>query len=68
MQAVNKISGQSMQDEIVNSNAMDDVFVAFTLVQQIMTRLSSAASEEEKVTFITESVFSVLKRNGGYRS
>jgi hypothetical protein len=46
-QVTNKASGQSMQEEIVKSNAMDDMFVAFTMVQQIMTGLSSAASEEE---------------------
>jgi hypothetical protein len=34
---------------------MDDMFVAFTMVQQIMTGLSSAASEEEKVSIITKS-------------
>jgi hypothetical protein len=65
-QVTNKASGQSMQEQIVNSNAMDDMFVAFTIVQKIMTRFSSAASEEEKVSFITKSVFSLLKRNGGY--
>jgi hypothetical protein len=64
-QVTNKASDQSMQEEIVNSNAMDDMFVAFTMVQQIMTGLSSAASEEEKVSIITKSV---LKRNGGYSS
>jgi hypothetical protein len=53
-----------MQEEIVNNNAMDK-FVAFTMVQQIMTGLSSAASEEEKVSIITKCVFSLLKRNGG---
>jgi hypothetical protein len=47
-QVANKASGQSMQEEIVNSNAMDDMFVAFTMVQQIMTGLSSAASEKKK--------------------
>jgi hypothetical protein len=49
-QVANKASGQSMQEEIVNtrSNAMDDIFVAFTMVQQIMTGFSSAVSEEEK--------------------
>jgi hypothetical protein len=64
-QVANKVSGQSMQEEIVNSNVMDDKFVAFTMVQQIMIGLSSAASEEEKVSIITKSV---LKRNGGYSS
>jgi hypothetical protein len=64
-QVANKASGQSMQEETVNSNTMDDMFVAFTMVQQIMTGLSSAASEEEKVSIITKSVFSQLKRSGG---
>jgi uncharacterized protein (UPF0333 family) len=67
-QVANKTSGQSMQEEIVNSNAMDDMFVAFTMVQQILTVLSSGASEEEKVSIITNSVVSLLKRNGGYSS
>jgi hypothetical protein len=38
-----------MQEEIVYSNVMDDKFVAFTMVQQIMTGLSGAALEEEKI-------------------
>jgi hypothetical protein len=67
-QVENKTSSQSMQEEIVNSNAMEDMFVAFTMVQQIMTRPSSAASEEEKFSIITKSVFSLLKRTGGYSS
>jgi DNA uptake protein ComE-like DNA-binding protein len=64
-QVANKASGQSLQEEIVNSNSMDDMFVTFTMVQQIMTGLSSAASEKEKVSINTKSVFSLLKRNGG---
>jgi hypothetical protein len=43
---------------------MDDMYVAFTMVQQIMTGLSGAASEEEKVSVITKAVFSLLKHNG----
>jgi hypothetical protein len=38
------------------------------MVQQIMTGLSSAASEEEKVAVITKAVFSLLKHNGGNSS
>jgi hypothetical protein len=57
-----------MQEETVNSNAMDDMFVAFTTVHQIMTGLSSAGSEEESVSIITKSVFSLLKRSGGNSS
>jgi hypothetical protein len=67
-QVANKASSQSMQEEIVNSNAMDDMFVAFTIVQQIMTGLSGTASEEEEVSIITKAVFSLLKRNGGNNS
>jgi hypothetical protein len=37
-----------MQEKIVNRNAIDNMFVAFTMVQQIMTRLLGVASEEEK--------------------
>jgi hypothetical protein len=43
-----------MQGKTVHSNAMDDMFVAFTVVQQIITGLSRAASEEEKVSIITK--------------
>jgi hypothetical protein len=67
-QVANKASDQSMQEEIINNNAMGGMFVAFTMVQQIMTGLSSAASEEEKVSIITKSVVSLLKHNGGYSS
>jgi hypothetical protein len=42
---------------------MDDIIFAFTMVQQIMTGLSSAASEEEKVSIIAKAVFSLPKRN-----
>jgi hypothetical protein len=47
---------------------MDDMFFAFTMVQQIMTGLSRAMSEEEKVSVITKAVFSFLKPNGGNSS
>jgi hypothetical protein len=57
-----------MQEEMLKSNAMDHMFVAFTVVQQIMTGLSSAASEEENVSIITKTSFSLLKHNGGQSS
>jgi hypothetical protein len=63
-QVTNKASGQSVQANVVNNNAMDDMYVAFTRVQQIMTELSGAASEEEKVSIITKAVFNLLKHNG----
>jgi hypothetical protein len=37
-QVTSKASGQSMQAN-VNNNAMEDMYVAFTMVQQIMTEL-----------------------------
>jgi hypothetical protein len=67
-QVANKATGQAMQEAIVNSNKMDDKFVAFNLVQHILTDLSSAVSEEEKISNITNSVFSLLKRNGATSS
>jgi hypothetical protein len=62
-QVANKPPGESVQAKIVNSNAMDDMFVAFTMVQQIMTGFSGAASEEEKVSVTTKAVFSQLRHN-----
>jgi hypothetical protein len=38
-----------VQAKIVNSKAMDDIFVAFRMVQQITTGLSGAASVEENI-------------------
>jgi hypothetical protein len=45
-------SGQSVQAEKVNSNVIDEIFAACTMVQQIITGLSGAATEEEKVAII----------------
>jgi hypothetical protein len=39
------MSGQSVQATNVNINAMDDMFLAFSMVQQIMTELSGVATE-----------------------
>jgi hypothetical protein len=41
------------------------MFVAFTMVQQILKEVSGAATEEEKASVITEAVFSFLKRTTG---
>jgi hypothetical protein len=53
-----------MQANVVNSNAIDDMYVAFTMVQRIMTGLSGVVSEEEKGSIITKAVLSLLKHNG----
>jgi hypothetical protein len=51
-----------VQAKNVNINAMD-VFLGFTMVQQIMTELSGAATEKEMVAVIIETVFRLLKNN-----
>lgn len=57
-----------MQVKYANSNALNGMFVPFTKVQQIMTGLPGAASEEEKVAVITKAVLCLLKCNGGHSS
>jgi hypothetical protein len=34
-QVANKASGQSMQEEILNGNGMDDIFVPFTIMRRL---------------------------------
>jgi hypothetical protein len=58
---------RSVQAESVNINAMD-VFLPFTMVQQIMTELSDAAIEKENVAVITKAVFKLLKNNANNSS
>jgi hypothetical protein len=41
-----------VQAKNVNSNATDEMFTACTIVKHIMTDLSNAATEEEKVAII----------------
>jgi hypothetical protein len=68
-QDTNQTSGQSVQVKNVNSNAMDgDMFLAFTMVQQIMTELSGAGTEKQKVAVITKAVFRLLKNNANNSS
>jgi hypothetical protein len=47
-QVTNNALGRSMMEEILNSNATDNLFVALTMVQHIMIGLLGAALEEEK--------------------
>jgi hypothetical protein len=67
-QDTSQISGQSVQAKNVNVNATDDVFLAFTMEQQIMMELSGAATEKEKVSVITEAVLGLLKNNASNSS
>jgi hypothetical protein len=57
-----------VQAKNVNNNGMDSMYLAFTVVQQIMAELSGAAAEEEKVTVITKAVFLLLKNNASSSS
>jgi hypothetical protein len=60
-------SGQSVQAKTVNINATD-MFLAFTVVQQIMTVLSGAATEKENVAVITKAAFRLLKNTANSSS
>jgi hypothetical protein len=62
-QDTNQISGQSVQAKNVNTNAMEDAFLAFAVVQQTMAELSGVATEKGKVAVITEAVFRLLENN-----
>jgi hypothetical protein len=48
-QDTNQTSGQSVQATNVNINATDDMFLAFSMVQQIMTELSGTATEKKRL-------------------
>jgi hypothetical protein len=67
-QDTNKISNQSVQAKNVNINATDNMFLTFTMVQQIRTELSGAAKEKEKVAVTTKAVFTLLKNNANNSS
>jgi hypothetical protein len=51
----------------MNINATD-VFLAFTMVQQIMTDLSGVTTGKGKVAAISQVVFSLLKNNANNSS
>jgi hypothetical protein len=60
----NQISGRSVQAKIsVNINPTDDMFHAFTMVQQSLTEFSGAATGTEKSPVITKAVIRLLKNN-----
>jgi len=57
-------TGQSVQAPSVNSSSLDDMFKVATIVQQIMTELNGAVSEENKIVAITKIVLNLMKQNG----
>jgi hypothetical protein len=53
-----------MQAKNANIHGTDEAFLAFTMVQQIMTQLSgTAATGNEKSPIITKAKFRLLKNN-----
>jgi hypothetical protein len=61
-------TGQSVQATSVKSSSLDDMFRVASAVQQIMTELNDAVSEEEKIVVITKIVLNLMKINGRYSS
>jgi hypothetical protein len=57
-------TGQSVQAPTVHSSPLDDMFKVATVVQQIMTGLNGAVSEEEKIVAITKIVLNLMRRDG----
>jgi hypothetical protein len=63
-----KPAGQSVRTPNVNSTCLDDMVKVATVVQQIMTELNGAVSEEEKIVAITKNGLSLMKRDGHWSS
>jgi hypothetical protein len=53
-----------VQATSVKSSSLDDMFKVASAVQQIMTELNDAVSEEEKIVVITKIVLNLMKING----
>jgi hypothetical protein len=49
-----QVSGQSVQASSVTTSSLDDMFKVAVIVQQIMTELNGAVSEENKIVAITK--------------
>jgi hypothetical protein len=56
--------GQLVQAPPVNSSSLDNMFKVATVVQQIMTELNGAVSEENKIVAITKTVLNLMNQNG----
>jgi hypothetical protein len=57
-------TGQSVQASYVSSQPFDNMLKVVTVVQQIMTEVSGALSEEEKIVAITKIVQKLMNQNG----
>jgi hypothetical protein len=57
-------TGQSVQAPPVSSQTFDNMLKVVTVGQQIMTEVSGALSEEEKIVAITKIVLNLMIQNG----
>jgi hypothetical protein len=62
--ALQQLMGQSVQAPLVNSQSLDNMLRVVTVVQQIMTEVSGALSEEDKIEAITKIVLKLMNQNG----
>jgi hypothetical protein len=63
-QSIHQATGQSVQAAGVNSASLDNMFRVASVVQQIMTGLNNAVSEEQKIVAITKIVMKLMNSNG----
>jgi hypothetical protein len=61
-------SGQSVWAPILHSQPLDNMLRVVTVVQQIMTEVNGAVSEEDKIVAITKIVLNLMKQNDHYSS
>jgi hypothetical protein len=57
-------TGQSVQASLVNSEHLDNMLRVIIVVQQMMTEVSGAMSEEENIVAITKIVLKLMNQNG----
>jgi hypothetical protein len=57
-------SGQSVRAPIVNNQPLNNMLRAVTVVQQIMTEIGGAVSEQEKIMVFTKIILNLMKQNG----
>jgi hypothetical protein len=62
--ALQQLTGQSVQAPLVNSQPLDNMLRVVNVVQQIMTKVSGALSEEDKIVVITKIVLKLMNQNG----
>jgi hypothetical protein len=64
MQQQQQNAGQSAQASNGNSASLDNMFRVASVVQQIMTGLNDAMSEEQKIVAITKIAMKLMNSNG----